>query len=103
MKYGFIVLVGVLTMAVSCKRNGEPYPRICTPKEDFNMKDTIKLSNCSERYTKQRWVMPDGSTSLASDVYFIPSAPITYTFKLYVTDEDFVQEYEAVRQITVAP
>lgn len=102
MKYIFLI-IALAFVIVGCKRKGEPFPRICTPKEDFFMKDTIKLSNCSERYTKQRWVMPDGSVSTTTDVYFVPSAPITYTFKLYVTDEDFVQEYEAVRQITVAP
>ena len=102
MKYVFLIAFVVL-VAVGCKRTGEPFPRICTPKEEFNMTDTIKLTNCSERFTKQRWVMPDGSTSTASFVYFIPTAPITYTFKLYVSDEDFVQEYEAVKQITVAP
>lgn len=102
MKYGIIV-AGLLMLTVACKRKGEPFPRICTSKEEFSMKDTIKLTNCSERYTKQRWVMPDGSTSTASYVYFIPTAPITYSFKLYVSDEDFVQEYEAVKQITVAP
>ena len=102
MKYSFLFVIVVL-VAIGCKRKGEPFPRICTPKQDYVMGDTIKLTNCSDRYTKERWVMPDGVTSTANTVYFIPLAPITYTFKLYVTDEDFVQEFEAVRQLTVAP
>jgi hypothetical protein len=48
--------------------------------------------------------MPDGSQSTAAYVYFVPpTAATSYTFRLYVTDEDFVQEYEAVKTIYVNP
>jgi hypothetical protein len=102
MKY-LLLVVAVLSLAVGCKRKGEPVPKICTSKENYKYTDTIRLENCSDRYTKQRWLMPDGSQSTASVVYFVPTAPITYQFRLYVTDENFVQEYEAIKEITVAP
>jgi hypothetical protein len=104
MKYTFIILAFLAVIAVGCKKKGEPYPRICTDKNDYRIVDTIRLENCSERYTKQRWVMPDGSQSTAAYVYFVPpTAATSYTFRLYVTDEDFVQEYEAVKTIYVNP
>lgn len=102
MKYAVLMMLMVLA-ATGCKRKGEPIPKICTSKTDYRMTDTIRLDNCSERYTKQRWLLPDGSQSTAAYVYFVPTAPISYTFRLYVTDEDYVQEYEAIREITVAP
>jgi hypothetical protein len=93
----------ILLGFASCKRKGEPEPKICTDKNDYRLTDTIRLTNCSENYTGQRWLLPDGTQSTASSVYFVPQAPIAYTFRLFVTDEDFVQEYQAIREITVAP
>jgi hypothetical protein len=102
MKY-LIVLVAIVSIAVGCKRKGEPFPRICSNKEVYKMGDTIKVSNCSDRYTKQRWLMPDNTQSTADYAYFVPLSSDSFTFRLYVTDENFVQEYEAIKTLYVAP
>lgn len=100
----------ILLFAISCKRKGEPYPRICTETneavDDFvtmKLSDTLTLVNCSKRYTKQRWVMPDGGTSTQETVYFIPTGLDTFTIRLFVSDDDFVNEYEAIKQVVVNP
>lgn len=99
----FAAAAFLLLGLVSCKRKGEPEPKICTDRNDYRLTDTIRLTNCSENYTAQRWLLPDGTQSTAATVYFVPQAPIAYTFRLFVTNEDFVQEYQAIREITVAP
>ncbi|MBK7763361.1 MAG: hypothetical protein IPI46_08295 [Bacteroidetes bacterium] len=106
----FLLLALIILMAVSCKRNGEPYPRICTEtNEEINdlvtmkLADTLTLVNCSKRYNKQRWVMPDGGTSTQETVYFIPSGLDTFTIRLFVSDDDFVNEYEATKRVVVNP
>lgn len=97
----FLLLLCIAVFAIACKRRGEPKPIICINDKVYKTLDTITVVNCSERYTKQRWVLPDGASSNNNTVFFVPIEAGTYTFKLYVSDDDFVNEYEAIRQIDV--
>lgn len=107
----YVLFLFCLTLfALACKRKGEPFPRICTETvttvaEEVTIKltDTLALVNCSERYSKQRWVMPDGATSNKETVYFVPPYIGDFIVKLYVSDDDFVNEYEAIRKVKVVP
>jgi len=65
--------------------------------------DTLTLVSCSERSTKVRWVMPDGGSSTLETVYFIPPMVGTFTVKLYASNDDFVNEYEATKEVNVTP
>lgn len=100
MKYVFFLFALVLTVA-SCRRPGAPYPRICPAKESYRITDTIQVTNCSERFSTQRWVLPDGSTSVNPTAFYVPPSAGSYTFKLYVSDDDFVNEYGAEKVIIV--
>ena len=95
--------LGIVVFGIACKRPGDPFPRICTDKGWYKVNDTIQLSNCSDRSQAQRWVLPDGTTSTNATIYFVPGEAKEYYFDLYVTHEDFVNEYKASRTIYVAP
>ena len=97
------LLAGVLLTAVACKRPGEPFPRICTDKGSYKVNDTIQLSNCSDRSQAQRWVLPDGTTTTQATFYYVPTSSKGYTFDLYVTNDEFVNEYKATRTVYVNP
>lgn len=104
------VLFLVSLMAISCKRKGEPHPLICTEAAitsgnlvTVKLGDTLVLVNCSERYTRQHWVMPDGGTSTGERVYFIPTGVDTFSVRLFVSNDDFVNEYEAIQRVAVIP
>ena len=106
----FLLLVTLSIVLFSCKRRGEPVPHICTESKTaagdlvtIKLTDTLALVNCSTHYTKQRWVMPDGGTSMNPTVYFIPTSFDTVTVHLFVSNDDFVNEYEATKRIAVIP
>ncbi len=102
MKQIFILLSFAIFLA-SCDKNGEPFAQICSSKVSYSLTDTIRVDNCSKRYTKQRWLLPDGTTSYGDYAYFIPTTSGTFTFKLYVSNDKFVNDFEAEKQITVYP
>ena len=107
----YILLSGILAFSLlACKRSGEPIPRICTQTNNavndlvtIKLGDTLALVNCSEKSTRQRWVMPDGGNSTQETVYFIPSNVDTYTVRLFVSNNDFVNEYQAIQRVAVIP
>jgi hypothetical protein len=106
----FLVVLTLLSFFIACKKKGEPIPRICVETKDaiddqvtIKYDDTLALVNCSERFSNQRWVMPDGGSSTDASVYFVPPALGSYTVRLYVSNKEFLNEYEAVKQITVIP
>ena len=106
----FLFLLSVCLVLFACKRKGAPYPLICTEANitagdliTIKQTDTLVLVNCSKNYSKQRWVMPDGGTSTNETVYFIPTGIDTFLVRLYVGDDDFLNEYEAVRRVAVIP
>lgn len=105
-----LILLSISLFIFSCKRKGEPVALICTESNitvgnvvTMKASDTLVLVNCSKRYTKQRWVMPDGGTSTNETVYFIPTSLDTVLVRLFVSNDDFVNEYEAVQKVAVTP
>lgn len=109
MKHFFLILTLSL-LFFACKRKGEPFPRICTESANtvgdvvtMKLTDTLVLVNCSEHYTKQRWVMPDGGSSVNPTVYFIPSGLDTVIVRLFVSNDDFLNEFEATKRVAVIP
>lgn len=96
-----IILSVVLCGLYSCDRPGEPEVRICTTKDVYKTTDTIKLSNCSLRSQKQRWVLPDGNTATDKEIYYVPSGAGVYNFTIYVSNDDFVNEYATSLGVTV--
>lgn len=105
-----IVLLAFCLFIISCKRRGEPVPAICTKESitqgdnvTIRLTDTLALVNCSKRSTKQRWVMPDGGSSTNETAYFVPTSTGTFQVRLYVSNDDFVNEYEDVKNIIVTP
>ncbi len=109
MKQLFLIL-SLSLLFFACKRKGEPVPLICTESATavgdvvtIHLKDTLALVNCSTHYTKQRWVMPDGGSSNNPTVYFIPAGLDTVTVHLFVSNDDFVNEYEAIKRVAVLP
>ena len=87
--FGLVLSVGFL----ACKKRGEPDAKICASKDVYKISDTLKMVNCSERSTKQRWVMPDGTKSTDNQVYYVPTGAGNYAFTIYVSDDDFISEY----------
>lgn len=86
----------------SCrKKKDEPVSKICANQVLYNKGDTIKLENCSDNYTKQRWRLPDGTQSTGKTVYFVPATVGFYKFTLYVSNDDFVYDYESYTYIEV--
>lgn len=102
MKQLFIIL-GLAVLAASCDKRGEPFAAMCFSKPSYKLTDTIRVDNCSERYTKQRWLLPDGTISYGDYAYFIPTTSGTYTFTLYVSNDKFVNDFEVTREIKVLP
>lgn len=102
MKY-ILLILGFTTLLFACDKNGEPFPEICSSKVTYNLTDTIRVDNCSKRYTKQRWLLPDGTISYGDYAYFIPTTSGTFTFRLYISNDKFVNDFEAVKNITVYP
>ncbi len=105
-----LLLLSICLFAFACKRKGEPIPSICTESAasvddlvTIKQTDTLVLVNCSKHFTTQRWVMPDGGTSTDATVYFIPSGVDTFLVHLYVSNDAFVSEYEAVKRVAVIP
>jgi len=105
-----LFLACIALFAISCQRRGEPVARICTEANissgenvTVHLNDTLVLVNCSERYTKQRWLIPGGGTSNDETAYFVPTTVGFFNVYLYVSDEDFVNEYEAVKIVEVLP
>lgn len=87
----------------ACKKKGEPEPLICVAKDNYKVKDTIAVSNCSKKYIKERWILPDGTQTNNSTVYFVPPTSGTYRFTLFVSNDKFVNEYQTYRDVTVTP
>ncbi len=98
-----LIICCVALFAVSCDKKGEPFAEICLSKPSYKLTDTIRVDNCSERYTKQRWLLPDGTTSYGDYVYFIPTTSGTYTFKLFVSNDKFVNDFETTKSVQVFP
>jgi hypothetical protein len=96
-----IVLVFSLVHSSCRKKKGEPKSIICTDKMVYAKTDTVKLTNCSENFTKQRWLLPDGTQSTAAAVYFVPPTVGSYKFSLYVSNDDFIYDYESFKYIEV--
>ena len=72
MKY-FFILIGLALFLFACDKKGEPFAEICSNKVSYKLTDTIRVDNCSKRYTKQRWLLPDGTISYGDYAYFIPT------------------------------
>ncbi|MBK8145326.1 MAG: hypothetical protein IPK62_10215 [Bacteroidetes bacterium] len=87
----------------ACDKKGEPFAEICSTKETYQLTDTIKVVNCSTNYTKQRWLLPNGTISYGDYAYFVPTTSGVFTFKLYVSNDKFVNDFETVKNITVKP
>jgi hypothetical protein len=94
----------------ACERRGEPVPLICTEAKisvndqvTIRQSDTLVLVNCSKRFSKQRWELPNGGTSTSETVYYIPESTGTFEIRLFVSNDDFVNEYEAVKYVVVNP
>lgn len=100
---GMLVLISAISLfQMSCrKKKGEPNSKICASKLVYAKKDTVMLENCSDNYTKQRWLLPDGTQSTASKVSFVPPTVGTYKFTLYVSNEDFIYDYESYLYVEV--
>ncbi|MBP9933070.1 MAG: hypothetical protein KBF25_05205 [Chitinophagaceae bacterium] len=103
MKQMLLLTVFAVLVLISCRRPGAPEPLICSDRSVYQVLDTIKMNNCSKNFSKQRWILPDGSPSTLESVYYVAQNPGIYTFKLYVSDDDFVNEYETMYQIQVNP
>lgn len=88
---------------VACRKKNQPEPRICVGSESYFYKDTMLISNCSAHFDHIRWVLPDGTTSTADQIYYIAPAPGLYTFTLFAGNDDFVNEYKTTRTVTVNP
>lgn len=102
MKYILIVFSFTLFL-FACSKKGEPFAEICSNKVSYFLKDTIRVDNCSKNYTKQRWLLPDGTISYGDYAYFIPTTSGTFTFKLYVSNDKFVNDFETTKNLTVYP
>ena len=102
MKY-FFILMGLAIFLFACDKKGEPFSEICSTKVSYKLTDTIRVDNCSKRYTKQRWLLPDGTISYGDYAYFIPTTSGVFTFKLFVSNDEFVNDFEATKNITVNP
>jgi hypothetical protein len=89
----FWYLFFIVISFIACQRNGAPDVRICSGKDSYKTTDTLKMLNCSLRSQKQRWVLPDGTKSNDNTVYYVPTGAGNYEFTLYVSDDDFVNEY----------
>lgn len=87
----------------ACRRPNPPEPLICTADGGHKVLDTIRMENCSKKFTTQRWILPDGSPSTLPNVYYVPQAAGSYTFQLFVSDNDFVNEYKAIYTVEVNP
>lgn len=99
-----MILSLVVLAAVACrKKKGEPKPRICTNKEFYKVNDTMTLENCSLNSTRQKWILPDGTTSLNPIIKYVVNQSGDFTFRLYVGNENFVQDYEAIHTVSVTP
>jgi|JI10StandDraft_1071094.scaffolds.fasta_scaffold1677846_1 hypothetical protein len=84
-----------LTQTGCRKKRGEPLSRICLDKLTYFKGDTVRLQNCSENFTTQRWSLPDGTVSNAKDIVYVPPTFGTYKFTLYVNNDDFIYDYES--------
>ena len=92
----------MVVLATSCrKKAGEPEAKICANKTSYVKQDTIILENCSKNFTKQRWILPDGTHTTNGTVYFVPASVGTYKFSLYVSNDDYIYDYEAYTYIDV--
>jgi hypothetical protein len=47
--------------------------------------------------------MPGGGSSNDPTVYFIPTGLDTVTVRLFVSNDGFVNEYEAIKRVVVLP
>ncbi|HMN31785.1 MAG: PKD domain-containing protein [Chitinophagaceae bacterium] len=102
MKKILLLLLPILFI-IACDKKGEPFSQICVDNVTFHVGDTIKLNNCSKRYDTQRWLMPDSTTSTNDFVFFVPSHPGDFTFKLYVTNSKFINDFESSKTVNVQP
>jgi hypothetical protein len=98
-KIFFIALI--LGAFVACKKSGSPEAKICVSKEIYKTTDTIQLVNCSLRSSKQRWVLPNGVRSMDKTIYYVPNGAGSYSFTIYVSDDDFVNEYTTTQIVVV--
>lgn len=95
------ILLILLFGLYACDKPGEPDARICPGKDSYKTTDTIKMINCSLRSQKQRWVLPDGTQSTDNEVFYIPNGAGVYNFTIYVSDDDFVNEYATTLGVIV--
>lgn len=102
MKYT-LILFAFSSIFFACQKKGEPEALICFSKKSYVLSDTIRVENCSKKYTKQRWVLPDGTQSTGDYAYFIPTTSGTFKFTLYVSNDKFVNEFEASQNVEVKP
>ena len=102
MKY-ILIIFSLAIFVLSCDKKGEPFAAICFSKPSYKLTDTIRVDNCSKKYTKQRWLLPDGTTSYGDYVYYIPTTSGKFTFTLYVSNDEFVNDFEVSKEVTVFP
>lgn len=97
-----LLVTGLALFNSSCrKKKDEPVSKICASKTLYNKGDTIKLENCSDNYTKQRWRFPDGTQSTDKVIYYVPATVGFYKFTLYVSNSDYVYDYESYTYVEV--
>ncbi len=99
-----VTMVSMVVLAImfvtACQRKKEPFPKICPNKPSYKVNDTMQVVNCSKDFTKQRWVLPDGSTSTQGTVYFVPTTPGSYLFTLFVSNADYISDYKVTYTLT---
>jgi hypothetical protein len=77
------------------KKEANPCLVFVVDKLTYFKGDTVRLQNCSENFTTQRWSLPDGTVSNAKDIVYVPPTFGTYKFTLYVNNDDFIYDYES--------
>ncbi len=97
------LLLLAIIFFIACDKKGEPFSQICVDNKTYHVGDTIKLTNCSKRYDKQRWLMPDSTVSTSDFVFYVPSHPGDFTFRLYVSNSKFVNDFESSKVVNVQP
>lgn len=97
----FLIVISALFYA--CAKKGEPFSQICMIEKTYHVGDTVRLDNCSKKYEKQRWLLPDSTTSTGDYVYYVANHPGQFVFRLYVTNSKFVNDFESSKTVTIQP
>ena len=93
---------GAILLAYSSCKPAEPVANICPELPlVITTQDTLVLENCSLNSNTQRWELPNSATSSQTSVAFYSSTPGVFEVKLYVSNDDYANDYEATREITV--